>query len=97
MNPYMPPGQPIVHVPPRRRRPRRRFRWWLVGVPLIVLIAMWFGQGISPAITWDEVVRDTLRLRHAERCTELVTFAVILIAILLILRVLCADRRPPAP
>jgi hypothetical protein len=66
-------------------------------MPLVVLVAMWFGQGISPAITWDEVVRDTLRLRHAGRCTELVTLAVILIAILLILRVLRADRRPPTP
>ena len=66
-------------------------------MPLVLLSAMWLGEGLSPAVTWDEVARHTLRVRHAERCTELVTLAVILIAILLILRVLCADRRPPAP
>jgi hypothetical protein len=66
-------------------------------VPLVVLTAMWFGHGISPAITWDEVMHHILRVRHPDRCAEFVTLAVILIATLLILRVLCADRRPPTP
>ena len=95
---YMPPhgspspGRQMVYMRPRRRRKRRRFRWWLVAVPVIVSIAMWVGQGISPSVSWNGIMSHTLHVRDTERCTEFVTLGVLMVSGLLIMKVLLGTR-----
>lgn len=80
------PSPRVVYVRRRPRRPRRRFHWFLLAVPLVILSAVWLGQGIQPAATWEEVM-DALNVRSRERYTQLATLGVLITAGLAVSRV----------
>ena len=83
----------VVFVRPRRRprKKRLRGRWYLLLVPLLVLLAMWLAQGLEPARSWDEVM-DSLGVRNRELYTQLMTLSVLIVAGLAVLRILGRGR-----
>ena len=82
-----PPRRQAASVRPRRRRPKRRFRWCFILVPLLILFVMWVAKGIEPALSWDEAM-DALGVRNRERWTQLATLGALVTAGVAILRVL---------
>jgi hypothetical protein len=51
------PRQAVVRRP-RRKQPRHRFRWELVGMLLVVMGAAWFLRNAEPVVTWRELCRS---------------------------------------
>ena len=82
--------QPIV-IRPAKRRTKRRFRWYLLFVPLVILFAVWLAQGIQPAFSWDDVM-DHLNVRDRQRYTQLAVLGVLITTAVAILRVLRGSR-----
>jgi len=79
-----PPGQKI---PRRPRARRRRFRWFLVLAPLVVLGFMWIAQGIEPSLQWSQLL-DLLGVKNRDRYTRLFTLGCVATAFVAILRIL---------
>jgi hypothetical protein len=73
------------------RRQRRRFRWFLLTVPLALLGARWLSQGIDPAFSWDDFL-DALHVRDRTRVTMLATLGVLVTAAVAIVRVVRGRR-----
>lgn len=73
------------------RRHRRKFRWFLLTIPLAVLAAQWLAQGLEPAFTWDDVL-DALRVRDRTKVTMLATLGVLVTAAVAIVRVVRGRR-----
>ena len=94
MTPYGYPGQlpPNQQLRTRRvRRRRRRFRWYLLWVPLVLLAWGWTSQGVDPAVSWDAVM-SALGVRNRAGLTQLTTLGVIICAALAIVRVIRRRR-----
>lgn len=84
--PQMPPQRPII-VRPRPPRRRRRFRWWLLGVPAAVLAVAWTVGHIEPAASFEQLIQP-IQLDLPERLRMLVMLGIVAVAACLIARVL---------
>ena len=80
--------QPGMYPPPPPPR-RWRFRWGLwVGMPLVCLTAAYLINKVKLNVCeWSEVMRWS-GVRHPDRYSRLIVLAVILLAIVAILRVI---------
>lgn len=85
-----PVGQQVVYLRPAQRPQRRVFRWWLILVPLLLLFIMWLGQGLTPALSFDELA-DACGTTSRGKFAQLVALGVLISTGLVVLRVL---RRP---
>jgi len=83
--------RPVVLVP-RKPRPRPRFRWSIVLVPLALLFAAWVLGNSRPAGTWHEIM-ECLHVRNAERYTRLACLGVLVVCIVLVVRILDHGRK----
>lgn len=63
---------------PSKRSPLARVRWNLFLVPATFAFAAWLGQGLTPALSWDNVL-GALRVER-EPATQLATLGVLLCA-----------------
>ena len=89
MPPYGYPGPVLPNQQPRMRRVRRRqrkFRWYLLWIPLVLLAWGWLGRGLEPALSWDEAM-DALGVRDRMRVTQLATLGVIVTGVIAIVTV----------
>lgn len=89
--PYYPPGFPL----PEEAPPKKRFRWWLILVPAVFLLAMWIAQGLDPAFKFEDVM-NSLRVpgRSRESYTQLASLGVMATAVVVIHRMLTCNKRP---
>ncbi len=84
-----PPPSQQQAPPPPRLRPPRKFRAWLLVIPLTCGGFIWIADGLTgPAISWREFLVDTLHLEHPDRFTRLAVLGVLLVGLVLVLRVL---------
>jgi hypothetical protein len=65
----------------------RRFRWEIILVPLTILAAAWFINGIALSFTWEDTMHF-LAVRDKARYTRLAVLGITLIAICAAWRVL---------
>lgn len=82
--------QPAVYLkpPPRkqRARARRRLRWNLLLVPVVILFASWLADGIEMAVTFDDLM-NAAGIREKEAFAKYLTLAIVLATIVIILRI----------
>lgn len=92
----MPPNTPRrpVHPEPPAVPPKRHLKWYLPGVLLLVLFALWLARTIQPAYSWVECM-DALHVRyeHRDRFTMMATIGVLICGGLAILRIWRSDRK----
>lgn len=93
MIPPRPPQQQINQPPiVIRPAPRRyRFRWGCITVPLVILGMLYLISGMSPAFAWADVL-NLFNVAGNARITNLGILALILIAIVSVIRVLRHTR-----
>jgi len=85
-NPRRSPRQ-VNFARPRRRRQRRKFRWYILIIPSLLLVAAWVSKGIRPAIEWGAVM-DLLNVRDRKAYTQMAMLGVLLCAGLIVFRIL---------
>jgi len=77
---------------PQPPRPTRRFRWSLVLVPGICLLAVWISNHVQPAITWQEILdRFHVQDQDREGMSRLVALGLTCIGAVVIKRIWVAD------
>ena len=75
----------------RRGYVGRRFRWYLITVPLAIWFLLWLSRGIQPSLSWDQVM-DNLQVSNRERFTQFVVLGVLVTAGVIVLRILRGPR-----
>lgn len=72
--------------------PRRRFRWSLVLVPIICILAAWILNHVQPALTWQEIL-DRVHIQGQERVrmSRLVALGLICVGAVMIKRIWVSD------
>lgn len=70
-------------VPPPE--PKYRFRWPILAVVLTILVFFWVLKGVTASFRFREVL-DFLTVVHKSRYARLACFAIVLIAVTLIIK-----------
>ena len=91
--PPMSPGpqRPIIYQPREPKR-RRRFRWWVVYIPAVIVALAWIIRHVNPFVNWDELTRP-FDLNCPERFRMLVILGVVAVAVCLTARVLRQPKK----
>ena len=69
----------------------RRFRWWIVTIPLTTIAALLFLRGIQPAMQFEKLL-ELLAINDGLRMSHLVALAIVLAALVAILRVILSKH-----
>jgi hypothetical protein len=82
------PRRPRIVYPPQRRRPkRRRFRWALVLVPLVILLALQLVPVLGHfAFSWEQAM-SLLGVHDRSRYGALAVVGVLIVAIVALVRI----------
>ena len=84
---YSQPSQPAISVRQKKRPLHKRFRWYLLLVPLTLLVAMWFAEGLEPALSWNQFM-NVIGIRNRELYTKLAVLCVLATALIAVVRIL---------
>ena len=71
---------------PQPQKPKRRFRWEIIAVVLVILGYFWFVSGIEPSFTFKQLMQK-IGIRHELRYIRLVCLGVVCIAIILAIKI----------
>lgn len=74
--------------PQSKKQQHYRFRWPVyVGIPLVILVFLWFVNGIEVAGTWEDFL-DWIEIENQPRFTMLACLGLAIVAILAVARFL---------
>ncbi len=75
-------------------RPRRKscFKWGIILVPGVILLAVWLASGVSVGVTWDDVM-DVLRVHNRNRYTQLAILGLVAVGVVSIAKLLRKDGK----
>lgn len=88
---HWPPVPPQWQVPQRPRPRRKRFRWWLIWLPLVLAALVWIYNSIEIEFSWDELL-DGWDIANKPRFTALAILGTLACCICAIVRVLRKDK-----
>jgi ferric-dicitrate binding protein FerR (iron transport regulator) len=77
----------------RPSSPKRRFRWSLVLVPGVCILAVWILNHVQPAITWEQILdRFQVQGQERQRMSRLVALGLICIGAVWVKRIWGGDE-----
>jgi hypothetical protein len=76
-----------VYIRPRQRR----FRWGLVLIPLVCLLAAYVLKHIEPTLEWDDI-SNFLGVKNRGRYSMLAVLGLFLVGILAVIRIYRDDE-----
>jgi hypothetical protein len=80
------PKQYLQPPLPQPQKPKRRFRWEIIAVILVVVGYFWFVRGIEPSFTFERLMRY-IGIRHELRYIRLVCLGIVCVAIVLAVKI----------
>lgn len=87
------PYNPMQPRKVQRARPRRkaRFKWGIVLVPGVILLALWLASGVSIGFSFNDVM-DALSVHDRRRYRELCILGMVAVGIVSIAKILRKDN-----
>jgi Ni/Fe-hydrogenase subunit HybB-like protein len=70
-----------------RPRKKARFKWGIVIVPAVLLLAYWVGANIAVGVSWNSVM-GALHVHNRQRYTQLACLGLVCVAVVAIARIL---------
>jgi len=88
-------GQRPVFVMPQPPAPRRRFRWSIIVLPGVVLVAIYLVRAIAAALSafsWNDCL-DALGIRNKPAFSSLASLICVCLAIVALAKILNLGRK----